>query len=272
VLSRLDLANARAIVTGASSGIGHALALRLAEQRVRLVLASRNRERLDALATTIRQRGGEAHVVATDIADAAQRAHLIESTVAMLGGLDILINNAGVGAMGSFAEASEERLRRIFEVNFFGCTELTRLALPHLLRGRNPMIVNISSILGKRAIPGCVEYCASKFALQGWSEGLRAELALHGIHVLTVCPGTIETEFRDHLLEHRSSRPFRRRGMTADRCAVLTIRAMRARRNEIIVTAGAKALAWLNRFAPRLVDWVMVRYARSRSMRGEPAA
>lgn len=259
---RLDLSGARAIVTGASSGIGHALALRLAEQRVRLVLASRNQERLAALAATIRQRGGEAHVVPTDVADAAQRAHLIEAAVAALGGLDILINNAGVGAMGPFAAASEERLRRIFEVNFFGCTDLTRLALPHLRQGHNPMLVNISSILGKRAIPDCVEYCASKFALQGWSEGLRAELALHGIHVLVVCPGTIETGFRTHLLEHRSNRPFRQRGMTADRCAVLTIRAMRARRNEIVVTAGAKALAWLNRLAPRFVDWIMTRFAR----------
>ena len=264
MFSRLDLSGARAILTGASSGIGHALALRLAEQGVRLVLASRNRERLDALAATIRQRGGEAHVVATDVADAAQRAHLIELAVAALGGLDILVNNAGVGARGPFAEATEDRLRRIFEVNFFSCTELTRLAIPHLRRGRNPTIVNISSILGKRGIPNMVEYCASKFALQGWSEGLRAELALQGIHVLVVCPGTIETEFRKRMLEDRSGPRWRSRGMTADRCAALIVSAMRARRNEIVVTAGAKVLAWLNRLAPRLVDWMMVRYGRPR--------
>jgi short-subunit dehydrogenase len=262
MFSRLDLRDARAIVTGASSGIGHALALRLAELRVRLVLASRNRERLDALAATIHQRGGEAHVVATDVAEAAQRAHLVEAAIAAFGGLDILVNNAGVGALGPFIDATEERLRRIFEVNFFGCTELTRLAIPHLRQGRTPMIVNIGSILGKRAIPGCVEYCASKFALQGWSEALRAELALHDIHVLTVCPGTIETEFRAHLLEDRPRARWRSRGMTADRCAGLIVAAMRARRNEIVVTAGAKTLAWLNRIVPRLVDWMMVRYGR----------
>jgi len=266
VFSRPDLAGARAIVTGASSGIGHALSLRLTEQRVRMVLASRNQERLDPLAATIRERGGEAHVVPTDVADAGQRAHLIDAATAALGGLDILINNAGVGASGPFIEAGEERLRRIFEVNFFACTELTRLALPHLRQGRNPMIVNISSILGKRAIPGCVEYCASKFALQGWSEGLRAELALHGIHVLVVCPGTIETEFRAHLLEDRTQRRGRGRGMTADRCAALIVATMRARKNEVVLTAGAKTLAWLNRLAPRFVDWVMRRYARLRNV------
>jgi short-subunit dehydrogenase len=262
MFSRPALSNARALLTGASSGIGHALALRLAEQRVRVVVASRNQERLDSLAATIRQRGGEVDVVPADIADAAQRVRLIESTAAALGGLDILINNAGVGAKGPFRDAGEDRLRRIMEVNFFGCTELTRLALPHLSHGRNPMIVNVGSILGLRAIPGMTEYCASKFALQGWSEGLRAELAQSGIHVLTVCPGTIETEFRDHMLEDRSNRPFRGRGMTADRCALQIIAAMRARRNEIVVTGGAKTLAWLNRLSPRFVDWLMARYAR----------
>jgi short-subunit dehydrogenase len=263
--TRLDLSGARAIVTGASSGIGHALALRLAEQRVRLVLASRNRERLDELAKTIQQRGGEAHVVPTDVADAAQRVHLMNAALNALGGLDILVNNAGVGAMGPFIDAGPERLRRIFEVNFFGCTELTRLASPHLRRGRNPMVVNISSILGHRAIPGCVEYCASKFALQGWSEGLRAELAHLGIHVLVVSPGSTETEFHDHLLEDRSALRFRSRPMSADRCALLTVRAMRARRNEIVLTTGGKLLVWLNRLSPELVDWFMVRFARQRS-------
>src|SRR5262249_40942643 len=162
---------------------------------------------------------------------------LVEAGVAALGGLDVLVNNAGVGAIGPFAEASEDRLRRIFEVNFFGCAELTRLAIPHLRSGRNPTIVNISSILGLRAIPNMAEYCASKFALQGWSEALRAELALHGIHVLVVCPGTIETEFHAHLLEARPTRRWRSRGMTADRCAAIVVAAMRARRNEIVVTA-----------------------------------
>lgn len=260
--THLDLNGARSILTGASSGIGHALALRLAEQGVRLVLASRNRERLDHLAMTIKQRGGEAHVIPTDVADAEHRVHLVEAAVTALGGLDVLINNAGVGAMGPFAEASPGRLRRIFEVNFFGCTELTRLALPHLRHGRHPMIVNISSILGHRAIPGCVEYCASKFALQGWSEGLRAELAILGIHVLVVSPGSTESEFHDHLLEDRPAVRFRSRPMSADRCAVLTVRAMRARRNEIVLTAGGKALVWLNRLAPWFVDWLMARFAR----------
>jgi len=264
MFSRMNLAGSRIILTGASSGIGHALALRLATQGARLVLASRNQERLAALAETIRSQGGEVVIVPTDVADPAQRAQLIEQTLAACAGIDILINNAGVGALGFFEDVTEERLRRIMEVNFFGATELTRLALPHLRRSRDPMIVNVASVLGRRAIPGCVEYCASKFALAGWSEGLRAELVRHGVHVLLVCPGGVETEFDVNMIEQRTHRPWRdRRRMSPDRCAQLIVRAIRARRNEVVITASGQLMVWLNRISPRLLDWVMTRYARS---------
>jgi short-subunit dehydrogenase len=260
--SRLDLRGWRVLLTGASSGIGAALALRLAERGARLVLASRSRERLEGLALHIGQRGGEAVAVPADVADAGQRAHLVEVAVAALGGLDALVNNAGVGAMGWFAEASEERLRRIFEVNFFAPVELTRLALPHLRRGRDPMLVNVSSVVGRRGLPGGSEYSASKFALTGWSESLRPELAREGIHVLVVTPGTVATEFKNNLLEERFLLSWQtRNGMSADRCARLIVEAIRRRRNEVVITTGARLLLWLNRLAPRLVDYLMERFA-----------
>jgi short-subunit dehydrogenase len=269
-----DLAGARTILTGASSGIGWALAQRLADVRARLVLASRNEERLDRLAAAIRQRGGEAYAVATDVTDAGQRARLVVEAVASLGGLDVLVNNAGVGAMGPFAEAREERLRRIFDVNFFGSTELTRLALPHLVRGRAPLLVNVASVLGRRAIPGCTEYCASKFAMAGWSEGLRAELASRGVHVLLVCPGSIQTSFRENLIEDRIRYGWQRgRGISADRCAQQIVRAMKRRQNEVVITTEAKLLVWLNRLVPWLIDGIMARLARrhERPDRAAPA-
>ncbi len=262
MFSRLDLRGARVLLTGASSGIGAALALRLAGEGARLVLASRGRERLEELAARIRERGGEATPVPADVADAAQRARLVGEAVAALGGLDVLINNAGVGAMGWFAEASAERLRRIFEVNFFAAVELTRLALPHLRRGRQPMLVNVSSVVGRRGLPGGAEYAASKFALTGWSESIRPELAREGIHVLVVTPGTIATEFKDNLLEKRFLLSWQtRRGMSADRCARQVVSAMRRRKNEVVITTGARLLLWLNRLSPRLVDFLMERFA-----------
>ncbi len=269
MFGRLDLAGKRVLLTGASSGIGWALALCLADARARLGLASRNRDRLEELAAAVLQRGGEALVVPADVANAEQRRGLIETTVQAFGGLDILINNAGVGAMGFFAEAGEDRLRRIFEVNFFGTTELTRLALPHLRRGKEPMIVNIASVLGRRAIPGCTEYCASKFAVIGWSEGLRAELASEGIHVLAVCPGSIQTAFRENLLEDSLNLPYRRRPrMPANVCARQIVQAMRRRRNEAIITGPAKLLVWVNRAVPRLLDAFLARYAQMAEKKG----
>lgn len=262
--TRTDLRGARALVTGATSGIGHALARRLTEQGARVVVTGRRTDRLDALVNLIRQRGGEAHAIPADVTDPAQRAHLVDSTLAQLGGMDLLVNNAGAGAMGPFVEATEERLRRVFEINFFSATELTRLALPHLFRGKNPQIVNVASVLGRRAMPGCSEYCASKFAMVGWSEGLRAELAKDGVHVLVVCPGSIDTEFRANLLEDRATYRWQARGMSADRCAWLIVRAIQTRRNEVTITAGGKLLVGLNRAAPWLVDRLMEWFARPR--------
>lgn len=259
MFSRRRLSDNRILVTGASSGIGRALALRLAREGARVVASGRKRDRLAALAAE----DGRIIPFTADVADAAERTRLIEETVATLGGLDVLVNNAGVGATGFFDEADEKRLRQIFEVNFFATTELTRFALPHLKRGREPMLVNVASVLGRRAIPGCSEYCASKFAVVGWSESLRAELAKDGVHVLVVCPGGVETSFDENMLEkgRRITRAGRRR-MSADRCAELIVGAMRRRRNEVVITAEAKMALWANRIAPWFLDWFLARRAR----------
>jgi short-subunit dehydrogenase len=271
MFSKIDLGGARIIVTGASSGIGWALAEQLGREKSRLVLASRNGDKLDELARALTEQKCEALVVPTDVTDPGQRARLIESTITRLGGLDILINNAGLGAMGFFSDADENRLRRIFEVNFFACTELTRLALPHLRQGKNPMVVNVSSILGRRAIPGCTEYCASKFALAGWSEGLRAELSQQGIHVLLVCPGRIQTNFQQNLIEDKIRFGWQNHGqMSAERCAQLILRAMRGRKNELTTTAQGKFLVWLNRLSPRLLDMLLARYSRRKEKESFP--
>jgi short-subunit dehydrogenase len=259
---RRRLAGARVVVTGASSGIGAALAGALARRQARLVLAARSSERLAALQAQLVALG-EVHVLATDVARAEDRARLVDEAVRQLGGIDVLVNNAGVGANGNFLDTTEECLRRIFEVNFFGTTELTRLALPHLLQGNHPLIVNVSSVIGRRAVPGYTEYCSAKFAVCGWSEALRAELKPRGVHVLLVCPGLIETPFRDNLLHDRlQSRARRGRRMSAERCARIIARAMEHDQNELVVTAGGKALLWLNRACPWLVDWMMDGYAK----------
>ena len=169
-MSRRPIAGARLLITGASQGIGRALAEAAALQGAKVLAAARSDGLLDKLAREVRGRGGVLEVVHADVTEAADRERMVAAAQQAFGGLDVLINNAGIGATGHFVEASAERLRKIMEVNFFGVTETTRACLPLLRRGNRPAIVNISSIAGKRGIPARSEYSASKFALQGFSE------------------------------------------------------------------------------------------------------
>jgi short-subunit dehydrogenase len=174
--------------------------------------------------------------------------------------LDFLVNNAGIGAIGRFAEADADRLRRIMEVNFFAPAELIREALPLLERGRRPIVVNVGSILAYRAIPHASEYCASKFALRGLGESLRAELAPRGIDLLSAHPGTTDTDFFEHAIE-RGKYPWSQpRGADPQWVARQIVRAMRRGRHEAIFGLGARLMHWANTLAPRIVDRVLGRY------------
>ncbi len=175
----------------------------------------------------------------------------------------MLVNNAGTSAHGRFADSDEATLRQVMEVNFFAATELTRLALSLLRLGRRPAIVNIGSILGHRGVPLNSEYAASKFALRGWSESLRAELAAESIDVLLVSPGTTDTEFFDHLVAKRADLPWANsKGIPAAVVAEQTVRALERGRREIFPNWRGRALVIANRLFPGLVDRVMSGYRR----------
>ena len=178
----------------------------------------------------------------------------MDTAACRLEGLDLLVNNAGVGAIGYFADASPQRLRQIMEVNFFAPVELTRAALPLLLAGRRPMIVNVSSVLGHRAVPKKSEYCASKFALHGFSDALRAELLREKIDVLLVSPSTTASEFFDHVIGDKRKPRGRFGAMTPAKVARRIVWAMRAGRHEIILPFGGRLLVWLDRLCPPLAD------------------
>jgi short-subunit dehydrogenase len=260
---RRTLADARVLLTGASSGIGRELALALARRGARLLLSARRGELLASLAEECRQLGAQAEFLAGDVADGGFRAALIDRAGISLSDLDVLVNNAGVSAHGKFAGSDGSTLRRIMEVNFFAPAELTRLALPLLRKGRKPAIVNIGSILGHRGVPFNGEYVASKFALRGWTESLRAELAGDGIDVLLVSPGTTETEFFDHLIAKQGELPWgKSRAIPAAEVAAQTICALERGRREIFPNWRGHALVLANRFFPRVVDLAMTRWSR----------
>src|SRR5207248_8689415 len=157
-----------------------------------------------------------------------------------------------------------DRLRKIFEVNVFGLTETTRVFLPLLMAGMKPAVVNISSIAGRRGIPARSEYSASKFAVQGLSEALRAELYKDGIDVLVVNPGLTRTNFSRNMLEQKARLQMDHlRGMTAEEAARATLKAVERGRNEVTLTFQGRLMLFVSRFFPRLADRIARRRVRA---------
>jgi short-subunit dehydrogenase len=261
---RRRIAGSRVLITGASQGIGKALADLAARRGARVIAAARSLELLEELSVTVRGRGDQLEIVQADVTNADDRQRMLEAAVASYGGLDILINNAGIGATGHFAEVSPDRLRKIMEVNFFALAETTRLFIPLLRMGNFPAIVNISSVAGKRGIPARSEYSASKFAVQGFSEALRAELDKDGIDVLLVCPGLTQTNFSKNMLEQKAKLQLdHMRGMTAEDVAAATLKAIEQGRHEVCLTFKGKLMVFLNRFLPRLTDRIAAKKVRA---------
>lgn len=190
----------RFIITGASTGIGKGLALALARKhKARLILTARTASALEATKTQVEELGGQAVIISADLSQANNNIaqELVELATTTYGGLDGIVNNAGMAIPSSFKELSLEKWRLLFEVNFFSGLKLIQAALPILLANKegSRKIVNISSVAGKVAFPGSISYCATKFALTALSEGLAAELYKDKVDVITVCPGWVRTEF-----------------------------------------------------------------------------
>ena len=259
-MPRRRIAGQRALVTGASGGIGREIALELARQGADVLAVARREHLLMELVAQIRQLGRRVEYIAGDITDPQVRRTCIELAASRFEGLDYLVNNAGIGALGPFETANADRVRQIFELNFFALVEMTRLALPMLRQGHTPLIVNIGSILGHRGIPQMAEYCASKFAVRGFSESLRAELAPEGIGVLVVSPSTTQSEFFSHLMEEQGQTSWRaRRPATPAAVARAIVRGMRRGVPEVFPGLPPKVVSWLNRLSPRLMNWVIAR-------------
>jgi short-subunit dehydrogenase len=251
------------LITGASQGIGRALALAAARKKARLILTARSADLLQALADELKKANAEFITVTGDVTSPADRQRMVQAAVDHFGGLDILVNNAGIGATGHFSDATEERLRSVFEVNFFGLAEMMRLAIPVLRHGVAPLIVNVSSIVGKRAVPSRSEYSASKYAVQGLSEAVRGELVRHRIELITICPGLTATNFPKNMLENKAKWPLdHTRSMTPEQVADASLRAMEKGKRELLLTFNGRLLVLLNRLFPGFVDWMMARKVR----------
>ena len=244
-----------AIVTGASSGIGEVTARALADRGAAVVLAARNEEKLRALEIEILASGGQALGVETDVSDRASVDALIDRTIAEFGMLDVLVNNAGVGLSGRVAELRTEDLRDVFEVNVVGAINCIQAALPHL--GPEGRIINVSSVVGKRAIPKVGGYCASKFALNALSDSLRLEVD-PGITVTSVYPGTTSTAFRDNSRRTRDEqRGWRPPGVGPEKVAEKIVQAAENGGRDVYVRFSDRLFVAGTTLLPGITDKVL---------------
>lgn len=269
-----------AVVTGASRGIGTAIAEALAEEGCRLVLAARSVDRLEEVAASLTRRHGvEVVTIPTDIGDESQARRLIESAADHFGSLDILVNNAGVGIYGAVDELHLDDLRHVFEVNFFGPMAALQEAVRVMRRNDGGTIVNVSSIVGKFPQPLGGGYTATKFALQGASGAARAELKRDNIDVVLICPGLTDTEFSEHSrisvpgAEHRQGeRHSLGQGVEPGRVGRRTVKAIKRGEREVYITLFDRALVWTAIHLPAFFHWALVYVTRYRRRRFEEGA
>ncbi|MDP3821833.1 MAG: SDR family oxidoreductase [Burkholderiales bacterium] len=252
------------VITGASDGIGAELARQIAAAhgaQAGIVLAARNREKLDAVAAQCRDSGAQTLVTVTNVAEEAQCRALIDHAVAQFGRIDALINNAGVSAQALFSEVKAEDLHwyeKLMKVNLWGAVWCTHAALPHLKAGKGS-IVAVSSLAGLVGVPGRTAYSASKFAMTGFFEALRAELKGAGVSVTTAFPGVVATRIR-HRGYDAKGEPAGVSGlkeddaMSVEECAKLIIDGMNSRKREVVMTAKGRLGRFAKLLAPGMVE------------------
>jgi short-subunit dehydrogenase len=246
----MSFANQVAVITGASSGIGWALALELAKQGARVGLVARRREQLEELAEQIKQAGGTAALAAADVVDREQTVGAIRRVAGELGPVGLLIANAGVGVPTVLDPLNVGQLEKMFRVNVFGVIYAIEAVLPDMLRRRAGHLVAVSSLAAYKGLPGESGYTSSKAAVNNFMEGLRIQLRGKGIAVTTVCPGFVKTPMTEVNQFHM---PFL---LEADEAARRIVRALR-RRKKVYNFPWQTAL--LMKVTTWLPDWVMAR-------------
>lgn len=256
----MDFIDKTFIITGASAGIGKALAFKLASQGAKLVLAARNQDALEKIADACIQSGTQALSVPTDVTKPEDCCHLIEQTVKHFGTIDGLVNNAGIGMSVRFEEVKDLTLfERIMQVNYLGSVYCTYYALPYLKTSKG-LLVAISSLTGKTGIPTRSGYAASKHAMQGFFDSLRIELRGTGVDVLVVSPGFVATDIRNRILG-ADGKPIvtglpkgQKNIMSVEECTEQILRAMQGRKRELVMTSQGRLGRWLKLIAPDLLD------------------
>jgi NADP-dependent 3-hydroxy acid dehydrogenase YdfG len=248
------------LITGASSGIGAATARRFVKAGYRVVLAARRLERLQALAEELQASGGQALPIAADMSRLEQIQQLVETTLTAYGRIDILFNNAGYGCLDWLEELEPAHgVSDLIQVNLTGLIWMAQAVLPSMLKQRSGHIINMSSVAGLVAPPTYTVYTATKFGARGFSEALRREVRLFGIHVSGIYPGVVETEFAGHAGFHSKTGISSPGWLTlsAEQVAESVWRLSRRPRRVLVIPWMYRPVYWFNTLFPGAVDWIV---------------
>ena len=259
----------RIILTGASEGIGRALALELASRGAKLALAARDRERLESLAQECRARGAEARALPTDVTSQQDCEWLVNECVSAYGGIDVLVHNAGITMWSRFDALQDLSIfERVMDVNYLAPVRLTALSLP-LLKQSKGLLVAVASLAGLTGVPERSGYAASKHAMIGFFDSLRIELAGSGVDVSVVAPDFVLSEIHKRAIgpdgEPLGESPMvQSKIMTAEDCARRIVRAIEKRERLVLMSTRGKLGRWLKLLAPSLIDRIAAKAIRER--------
>ncbi|MDN5212765.1 SDR family oxidoreductase [Fulvivirgaceae bacterium BMA12] len=246
------------VITGGSSGIGKALAFQFGKQGAKILITGRNQSALDATKASLQSSGIEVESFQADVSKEEDNKAMASYAVELWGGIDILINNAGISMRALFEEVDLEVIKKVMDINFYGALYATKYCLPHIIKSKGS-VVGVSSIAGYRGLPARVGYSASKFALQGFLEALRTEMLKKGVHILTACPGFTTSNIRkvaltkDGSVQGESPRD-ESKEMSAEECALSIYKATKKRKKFLLLTTQGKFVVWMNKFFPGFMD------------------
>jgi short-subunit dehydrogenase len=244
------------VVTGGTDGIGKALVTALVREGAKIATCGRHHDKLYKLQSEFP--AADLHTTVADVSNENDCRRFMETTIKFFGGIDILINNAGVSMRALLKDLTPDVIHKVMDINFYGTVYCTKYALDSII-GRKGTIVGVSSIAGYRGLPGRSGYSASKFAVQGWLEAIKTELIADGVHVMWVCPGFTTSNIRNAALNkegssHGETPMDESKMMSAEECAEHILNAVRKKKRTLILTFTGKRTVFMQKFFPRLAD------------------
>ena len=260
-LPNINMKDKVILITGGSSGIGRALAESFGKRGAKIVITGRNIQTLNETVDALKKNNIEISAIVADASIEADAVKMVNETVRRYGGIDVLVNNAGITMRAILEDVDLNVIRQVMNINFWGCVYASKYALPYILKNKGS-VVGISSIAGKRGLPGRTGYSASKFAMEGFLESLRTEVLHQGVHVLTACPGFTTSNIRNSALSkdgkvQGESPRDEEKMMTSEEVAEAIYKAVVKRKRDLVLTSQGIMTVFMNKWLPGMMDKIV---------------